>query len=382
MLASLHRDTSIKIRSPSPSSTKGPRLYPPPQPPQFPQFNVPPYRRKIEKPELCEMTQDFIEDPEANMPDDLEDCRIIKNDLKKERQYLIDEQQYPEALKFHQDLVLIDAKIWELDHESDKTATLRHSMTKHQEIEQVVAAYLSEWDKNYEEFLETTQTELEQIEEGNRQELELFDQNIPTGLSIEFRKPSMRLLNLRSAEKRLAYSNQLSFALQLKQRANLIEQQEAERQYLKQVKIIKERRARLVNSHKQKVKHFLDHVNSMRIVMIQSRNKAVGGYMKRLNFLDNQIEDISNDLNVDVSAVCHSSLDEERAEFVKQEELTSPIPHFQPGKAFSASRRKAKENSERTQRSERAGQAGRPQRNLTQPTGANRHCVSARRTIH
>ena len=377
LLESLHRDTTIKIRAPTPGTARAPRMYPPPQPPSFPYVNVAPYRRKTAKPELCELTEDFIEDPEANMPDDIEDCRIIKRDLKKQRQHLVDEQQYPEAYKVHQNLMLIDAKIWELDHQENQMSTLRHSVTKHQEIELVVASYLKEWDKHYEEFLQTTQAELDQIEEENRQELEMFDQNIPTGLSIEFRKPSPKVLNLRSAEKRLAYTNQLGYALQLKQRARLIEQQEAERQYQKQMKIIKARRARLINSHKEKIKNFLAHANSMRLVMVTNRNKTVSGYLKRLNFLDSEIGEISQKIKMEPEDVCNSRLDEERAEFVKQEELASPIPHFQPGVAYTSIRKKNQEEKSRAQTTQ---SQKRKQRKAKSPR--NQHSRSSKSTTN
>lgn len=385
LLASLHRDTSIKIRQPSPSgSTSGSRskqsktgsfssrqtpkklhLYPPQEPPTFPKFDVPPHRRKTPKPELSELTEDFMEDPKENVPDNIEDCRLIKSDLKKLRTYQVDEDQYEEALKTHQLIAIIDSKIFELDQYDTTLSDLRHSVTKHQEIEQVVATYLAEWDKTYEEFIETMQSELDKIEEENRIELEKFDESIPKGLSTEFRKASQRLLNLRSAEKRLAYSNQLPFAMQLKQRADMIERQEAEQQYLKQSKIIEARRERLINAQNNRIKTFLEHIKSTRNVMIQTRNKTVGGYLKRLNYLDKDIDEIAQTTNIDVDAFCRSSLDEDRAEFVKQEEMASPIPLFQPGTAFAISRKKIKE-AEEMERSQQSSHFSRSRHSRSQ----------------
>lgn len=390
LLASLHRDTSIKIRQPSPSgSTTGSRAsktskaskatkasisskltskksnpYAPEETPRFPKYDVPPHRRKTPEPELSELTQDFIEDPNENVPDNIEDCRLIKSDLKKLRTYQVDQDQYEKALETHQLIAIIDAKIFELDQYDTTLSDLRHSVTKHQEIEQVVATYLAEWDKTYEEFIETMQNELKKIEDKNRAELEEFDKSIPRGLTIEFRKPSQRLLNLRSAEKRLAYSNQLPFALQLKQRADLIEQQEAERQYLKQVKIFEARRERLIKAQNDRINAFLEHIKSMRNVMIQARNKTVGGYLKRLNYIDKDIDEIAERTNIDVDAICKSSIDNDRAEFVKQEEMMNPIPLFQPGMAFAISRKKIQEEEEREKEREKqkAEKASRPRR--------------------
>ena len=211
LLASLHRDTSIKIRQPSPSGksstsrtskttktasiTAKPKklhLYPPQEPPKFPEFDVPPHRRKTGEPELSELTQDFMEDQKENLPDNIEDCRVIKSDLKKLRTYQVDENKYEDALDTHKLIAIIDSRIFELDQQDTTLADLRHSVTKHQEIEQVVATYLAEWDKTYEEFIETMQSELEKIEEKNRIELEEFDSKIPKGLSIEFRKIQKR----------------------------------------------------------------------------------------------------------------------------------------------------------------------------------------------
>lgn len=354
LLASLHRDTTIKIRQPttsrsSRSSKKGTvsvrsapkklKLYPPEEPPKFPTFNVPPHRRKTPQPELSEITEDFMEDQEEFMPDNIEDCRLIKSDLKKLRLYQVGQNDYDEALNTHKLLQKIDEKIFELDQFDDKSGQIRHSMTKHQEIEQVVASYLEEWDKAYEEFLKTTQNEIKNIEDAQSRELEEFDNNIPKGLSIEFRKASPRLLNLRSAEKRLAYSNQIEFAMQIHQRANRIEQQEADNQYRKQSQIIEARRERLIKKHEESMKHFLEHVNSMRIVMIQSRNKTVGGYLKRLNYIDKEINAFSEQYGINPEDVCPSRLDEQRAEFVIQEEMNNPISSFRAGKSFVTSRR-------------------------------------------
>ncbi|OHT07027.1 hypothetical protein TRFO_24752 [Tritrichomonas foetus] len=349
LIDSLNRDTTIRIRPPATgdkrkSSNSSPRMKKKntqQQPPtRFPSFNSPPYRRPISKPELDEMSQDFLDDPEKNIPDDILDCRYIKSQLKKLRSYYVQQRNYMDAFPVHKCLILLDAKIWELDHYYDKFWGIRHNMIRHQEIEQLVKRYLEEWEANFEDFLECIELEAEQIEEENRMELEEFDSLIPDELVIEFRKPSRRLLDIRQAERRLALDNQIASAIQLQKLADKLEEVEADNAYRKQQRIIRQRRNRVIKAQNNRINAFLEHTNSVKRVMIQTRDKLISGYMFRLKDLDKKLDQEAQELNIDIETICDPQLDEERADYVAQEEMGTKTPKSNPAAGFNSSRRR------------------------------------------
>ncbi|KAK8895626.1 hypothetical protein M9Y10_024096 [Tritrichomonas musculus] len=394
LLKSLSRDTSIKIRPPQTgdkisrsSQSSSPRLKPTRtykeqdassnvsyksnktennknrnsdndqdknirQNPRFPKYTPSTYRRHIDKPDLDEMAESYMygkskneeeEEEEENLS--IEDCRSIKAQLKKLRAYLIQEEDYNQALIAHQKMIQLDGKIWELDHYTDELYGMRHRMTRHQEIEQVVKIYLEDWESSYSEFLKCVQMEADQIEEENLKELEDFNSQIPEELEIGFRKPSKKLMDIRSAERRLALDNQIPIAIKLKKMGDQMEQVEAERAYEKQKRLINERRKRLIKAQKERIKVFYDHINSVKITLIQQRDKLIKGYLFRLHDLDKKLDKDSEELKVKIENYCNSRLNEERLEYVQKEELGTPTPRARPGVGYSISVKKRKANS-------------------------------------
>ena len=229
---------------------------------------------------------------------------------------------------------------------------MRHRMAKHQEIEQVVKLYLDDWETSFSEFLENAQLEANQIEEENLKELEEFDSQIPEDLTIEFRKPSKRLIDIRNAERRLALDNRLPMAMKLKKIGDQIEQVEAEEAFKRQKSLINERRRRLIKEQKERIKVFYAHINSVKLTLVQQRDKLIQGYLFRLNDLDKKLDKDADELKIKIENYCNSRVNEDRLEYVQNEELGIDIPRSRPSAGYNASiqNRKAKSSSEKERR--------------------------------
>lgn len=327
------------------------------QRPKFPEYTAQPYRRHVDKPNLDEQAENYLngskgEEEEEEEITSIEDCRSIKSQLKKLLAYLIQERDYHQGLNVHQKIIQLDAKIWELDHYTDELYGMRHRMAKHQEIEQVVKLYLDDWETSFSEFLENAQLEANQIEEENLKELEEFDSQIPEDLTIEFRKPSKRLIDIRNAERRLALDNRLPMAMKLKKIGDQIEQVEAEEAFKKQKSLINERRRRLIKEQKERIKVFYAHINSVKLTLVQQRDKLIQGYLFRLNDLDKKLDKDADELKIKIENYCNSRVNEDRLEYVQNEELGIDIPRSRPSAGYNASiqNRKAKSSSEKERR--------------------------------
>lgn len=321
------------------------------QNPRFPKYNPSPYRRHVEKPELDEQAESYLnadsksEEEEKENEICIEDCLSIKSQLKKYRAYLIQERDYHQALNVHKKLIQLDAKIWELDHYTDELYGMKHRMSRHQEIEQIVKIYLDDWEASFKEFQENVQLEADQIQEENLNELEEFDSQIPDDLIIEFRKPSKKLIDTRDAERRLALDNQIQMAMKLKKIGDQMERFEVQEAFKKQKRMISERRKRIIKAQEERIKVFYNHINSVKISLIQQRDKLIKGYLFRLNDLDKKLDKDQEELKIKIERYCNSRVNEDRLEYIQNEELGVSIPKSRPSAGYNASIKKRYTNS-------------------------------------
>lgn len=353
LLESLNKDMSFRIRPPrSARSPRSPRI---PQPAvlKFPKREELAFAHVREAPEIDECVQEFINNPAENMPDNPEDCRYILHKLRKERSYLIDQNKYVEAQVIHRSINILEEKMKELDQSNSSVTKLKHTVARHQEIEQIISRYLSEWENVYSDFVSTTDEELERMEAEYQEELQEFDSNIPTELIVELRKPSAALLDMRSKERRLALANRLISAHKLQLRADALEEEEARNAFKKQQEMIQKRRQRLIDDQKLRRQNYLDHAKATKHIMLKERNRAVEGYLKRLNLLDNEIDKGECRAGVTASDVCGERIDEERAGVALREEMRNKMLHFKGGQAFTSAR-KNPDSARRSARSNRS----------------------------
>lgn len=360
LLESLNKDMSFKVRPPRSARTpRSPRIQQPAVL-KFPKREAQALSRQREAPEIDEFVQDFIDDPVENMPNNSEDCKYILHKLRKERSYLIDQNNYIDAQTMHKSIALLEEKIRDLDKSNFSVAKLKHTVARHQEIEQIVSKYLAEWENVYSDFVATTDEDLERMESEYQEELNEFDSNIPSELIVELRKPSPALLDMRSKERRLALANKLISARKMQLRADAMEEEEAKAAFKKQQQMIEKRRQRLIEDQKVRRQTYIDHAKATKHIMLKERNRAVAGYLKRLNFLDGEIDRTESIAGVSVSDVCGDRIDEERAGVALHEEMNNKLGQFKSGQAFTAARRRGPDSSRRSVRSSRSV-------NLTQP---------------
>jgi hypothetical protein len=258
----------------------------------------------------------------------------MKGQLRLEKYHLVDDHDYVSAAKVHESICRINEKRAEIERIMTLIVPLRRSVTKHQEIETVVAALLKEWDAAYSDFIRAAQEEAERMEEENRRELEYFDDNIPEGLAVEFRKSSPTLLAMRSAERRLALIDRIPAARKMQLRADRVEGTEAQDAYRRQATLIVKRREDLVAAQEARKMNFFRHIQSVRLVQVKARDKAVEGYLARLKRLDKEIDHHAETFGASAEDVCDPEIDEIRADNAVKEQQINPISVFQPCEAY------------------------------------------------
>ena len=337
LVMSLRRDTSLHLSSPRFRVRKQvPVLREPPTPPRFkalPSLTT----RNRSGTELSPSTEAVLKDP-TSLPQDTETLRIIVNELRTQRDHVGDTGNYQEAYRYQRALRSATRKLeYEESHECE-VSNMHGMVTRHQELESIVSNYQQEWDRNFEEFLKTTERDEAQLRARHAREIEDYDSTIPTGISRKYNKRSPRLLSLRTKEARLALTKQYIAADKMREQAEMEEIKESQNAMEKTNQEWLAQREKLLSAQEREFTAFLQHAESTRKIMVLTRDKRLSGYLKRMAALDKHITKFGQTRKVD------DDYDEElsngRADFVVREEMNTPIPPFRSGTIFTTTRQR------------------------------------------
>ncbi|OHT16958.1 hypothetical protein TRFO_41440 [Tritrichomonas foetus] len=186
---------------------------------------------------------------------------------------------------------------------------------------------MTQWNEKFDDFLETTETEYSSLISKHEQELNEFDQNAPEELTPQYRKRSVALLELRNKELALAKDKQFAAAQTLKNKNDQIENKEALRQFEKMQNDFLKKRERLISKQEEQIRVFMSHADSVRSNLLQSRANMLEGYLKRMNKLNNEIENMVENKKLKYDDIDTIILPIDRVMKIEETETDSaPIP--------------------------------------------------------
>lgn len=299
---------------------------------------------------LSPATLEYLSNPVA-IPKTLGELQRTVRELESLREFHVKSENYPEAEGIQR---LIQSARKKIKYTVSNPPDVESCVVKHKELQQVVQRILTQWNEQYDEFVQTTQTEYYTLMTKHEKELEEFDAKSPDQLTPQYRKRSVALLESRSKEKRLAINNQLAAAKQLKAKNDEIENKEAMQQYERMQNDYLKRRERLISQQEEQVRVFISHADSARTKMLQTRANLLQGYLKRIEKLNTEIAEICETQNIDPDTLDDINLPIDRVVKIENIELQgSPIPAIRK-QTFTSIRQKIRRR--RKERKEKKGE--------------------------
>lgn len=344
LLGKLKKNTQLRIPVADGSQkTRAPRKNQPEKAPRFAPYQRETCHRTItEKPELDEDAQYIVDNPDEPLPDDIEALRRVRPQIANLRNYYSDQNDYKTALELTKIVTRIENTLTDQENLFMNVDNVRNMLNRHQELQSIVNLFLEDWNKAFDQFLQMTENDCEVLQQQFQKEIEEYDSKKPETIDMKYKR-SPKLLSLREQETRYALSHDYKKAGSIQKIADEREAQEAQEAYDKTYQAFLTNRKRLQAQQKQRMENFLNHAESIRRSMIASRDKSIQGYLKRMNILDEQIDQNCEALNMkDEDAV--AEVQESRKQFILEEEAKNPISQFRAGQAYIRIREKQEDN--------------------------------------
>jgi hypothetical protein len=244
--------------------------------------------------------------------------------------------EYEEAHQYQQQLVSLSERAQEAATSRSAENQRRKKLVKQDELRAIVDRITADWNTSFEEFLDATRQQAEQLRRQHEADLAKLDADNQTP---RHRPMTRQLTELREKERACALAGHFVDAQRAKGIADRAEMIEGERQAEAMRTDFQRRRQRLVASQKQEMTVFFAHVEATRLTMVLQREQLVAGHLTRLRKLDTAIAKLETQQG-DLSE-CHASKD--RVAIVTEGEYSYPIPRMRPGSAFTRVRKAHKE---------------------------------------
>lgn len=311
-------------KAPSQASHQSPSLYTTAQPSSV---------RSNQKVKISQRTYEAISNPNA-LPYNPDELKKIIYQLEILQQRHIDSSEYPEAQHLQRIIRIATNKLKNEENRRTRETDIQNTLVKRQELKAIVDKFVDDWNQHYDFFMSTTKKELNNIRKQHQEELESFDSTEPQDLLPKYRKPSTALIGMRKKERALALNRQFLAAEKIKNKADLVEEEETKNQFKIQQSDFLKRRDQLLSKQNEQLRVFITHAEATRFKMIQQRDTLLSGYLKRMEKIDNEVKNMCDTGKLTENDISNAQLPEFREKKVTDEEYSYPIPRIRPGTSF------------------------------------------------
>jgi hypothetical protein len=98
-------------------------------------------------------------------------------------------------------------------------------------------------------------------------------------------------------------------------------------------------RKKLLGKQERDMRVFAERANVARLSLITKRDRKIGGYIRRMNRINRELDDRLEVLGIDEAEVCDPEPDKERGDFAYETEMALPIPEFRRTRTSSSNAR-------------------------------------------
>lgn len=309
-----------------------------------------PKEKYHDKPEpvMDELTQKLydgeeVKDEEITMDQLTESAKILR-DMEKD---LVEKSRYPEAKKAANAYDKAQADIKRRKNYNDAKTGIEELLAKRNELLALIENDSQEWKENLRLHDQMTQDRIQQMKDQFDEDIDTFNRSIPEGLGPYFKRNSVTYLQMRSNEKYLAFNRKFDEAENIKQKADVLEEEEKEENLRKMDKYYRDKKKRMIKQQKLSMENFISAQENRRREIIFQKNKDIQGKKDRVDLINKQIKlecekkgIRQRNLNLDI-------VDEKRVEMLKNKEKDLPIPKSRVGQR--ASQQSSRKNNDQLQ---------------------------------
>jgi hypothetical protein len=173
------------------------------------------------------------------------------------------------------------------------TEKLGYFMSKQADAQDKVDETNEHWQNLFREFEETADAKLQELTGKQNEELETFDNarpKHPNELPAPYHKHSVEYVALRKRERLLVRNQDYVTADAVRQRADVLEDEEDMSQFMKLQDDLERERNGIIEKHSQQFNAFAGWLNARRHEMIRAREKDLKGTLRRLDHYSRIVE--------------------------------------------------------------------------------------------
>lgn len=285
---------------------------------------------------LDALAEEVISNP-VQLPQREDEIQRVLKQLDPLQKQHIRNGEYPEAQKIQRIIMSLKKK---LVHEQENSLDVNDVAGKHQEVQAIISKLLNDWNSQYDEFLQTTDDEIKALQKSQEEELAIFDASMPVELTPHYRKKSIALIEARDKERALALNRKFRAAQRVKEKTDEAEQVEANIQFNKMQEDFMKKREKIINRQDEQMNVLVEHAEATRLRMLKQRDASIEGYIKRINYLDDQLDTMCKNGKTNEDEINKYMESNDRAKLIAEIETAYPIPLMRPGTAFTVARRK------------------------------------------
>lgn len=294
---------------------------------------ISPSIRATRKCKILQRTYEAINNPNS-LPYNIDELKTIIYQLQILQQRHTESAEYPEAEHIQRVIRSAEKKLKNEEERKNNQTDVKGTVYKRQELQAIVDIFVDDWNQHYEFFIQTTKKEARELKQQHQNELDAFDASQPQNLPPKFRKRSVNLIKMRDKERALALNKQFLAAEHMKNIADEAEAEETQKSIKAMQDDFHRRRELLLNKQKEQLRVFCNHSEMTRIKMIQQRDQLLDGYVRRLQKLDSEIENLTENGKMTKNEISSIELPQIREKAVTDKEYSFPIPRIRPGTSF------------------------------------------------
>lgn len=196
--------------------------------------------------------------------------------LRKETLNALVDQDYDLAAKLEDATNLLTSTYVTQCRETEYNSYLTNVNSRISEIQQKINHENNKWNKIFNTFKAEQTKQREQLQQKHKDEMAQFEQNWGNAQYLmPYNKPSPQLLSMRKIQKSLALSKRFNDAKQVKERAEILQQQETEEAQRRAIAAMKNNYIAMMERQQKEMACFEEHEKRTELYLIDERGRTI-----------------------------------------------------------------------------------------------------------
>ena len=275
---------------------------------------------------IDDYTQALLDGKEPEEEPTIEQLRASAFQLRHLERDLVDKSDYRAAKNANKCFNYVTERLKKDSYFNDSRNSIQELISKRNELNALIQHIEADYDSKIDEHNEIMAEKARDMRRQHEEELEQFDENIPTELEPLFKRNSVTYFKMRSEERHLALNKKFDEALKKKKQADNLQMLEEQQAYEKQDDHYREKKMRLIEHQNRVVTHFSQYANGRLLEIKAAKAKTLAPMIHRVNNLNRLIETMCERRGIKPQQLDFESVDNERVEMLKTKENGGQIP--------------------------------------------------------